>query len=508
MYVRANQKRISELNREVTSMSDDKLEKEARRIVSKIVADLPFSFFNVLASKKMGRLRDIVVRETSFLDTYFKPNMSTRCYYFMNSLTEIKRCELESCGKPYAKQVSPVKTVEYFHCDTFCAQQDPRTKDKIDGTKTKNGTHTRDLLEEKKRYNREHYGVDWFFQTDAFQEKKAETCRDIYGCDHPMQSEELRREMADRYKAKHGVRSPFQNPDVKEKAKATNRKNLGCDYPSQNKELCCKKNQRSADTVKAEFYREKILNYTTAIPLFTEEEYVCNRHECSKCDNKIERFEFLWKCRKCGREFRQRMFKYPEPRCLACDPLIYQSTTSKFEQEVRESVGFVFGRAYDVVYRQPLNRSLITGADGSERELDIIMTDRKSGRPVFAVEADGIFYHSSAQKPAGYHLSKTVACEGLGVQLIHVWEDDWLNRYDETVRMLISFACGKADQLLPEYEKDGMLYLPRDRFSKAFIPAGWTLEEELPPRLVERRENESKKPIAVEDCGTLVYSRK
>lgn len=361
-------------------------------------------------------------------------------------------------------------------------------------------------MERTKARNKKLYGTDWFFQTDEFRNKTL-AAWEKNGYSHPMRSDRIKHEMSGRYESSHGVRSPFQDPAVKEKTKAANRAKLGCDWPSQNAELCRAKNQKAANTVKARFYEKTISNYSTAVPLFTKEEYVKAKKPYAKGDNAAAEAEFRWKCRKCGKEFSQRMFKYPEPRCLACDPLIYQSTTSRFELEVREFAAMTFGKKYDVMYRRSVNRSLISAPDGSERELDVVVLDRNTGKAVFALEADGIFFHSASRKPAGYHLEKTVACEKIGVQLIHVWEDDWLNRREETTSVLKAFAEGRAQELLTKYESNGKLVLPRDRFGKVFVPDGWTLTGEMPPAVVLRRESESKSPIPVEDCGNLIYEK-
>lgn len=516
MYKISSQKFIRDLAKRTNSMPHEELEKEAQAIVREMVENFPRSFFNMFAGEGLRELKEVLFARTKFLETYFKPNTSTRCYYFINGLTEIVKCE--TCGKPYAKQISPVKMPEFFHCNTFCAQRNPKVMAKIDETKTENGTHTRDLLERTKARNREEYGVDWYVQTDEFKDKSKAKSVENYGVDHPMKSSELREEMADRYEERHGVRYAFQDPEVQAKSRATMNENHGCDYPSQNPEICAAKNQKAADTSKRAFYRDVICNYPTVIPLFDEDYYVENKHEYDKDKGG---FMFEWRCRKCGRAFEQRMFMYHDddgnamPRCLKCDPLIYQKDESEFEKEVREVVKFHCGgwrcegdARYVMVCRAEDNRGLISSSDGAQRELDILLKVPYADRYEIAIEANGIYYHNTEHKPAGYHLEKTMACEALGVRLIHLWEDDWLNRREETEKFLVDAIMGRDD--LPRYVRDDdRLWLPRDRFGKAFaVPAGWNLAEEVPPSVVRRSETRTKKPMDVEDCGYLVYERK
>jgi len=48
---------------------------------------------------------------------------------------------------------------------------------------------------------------------------------------------------------------------------------------------------------------------------------------------------------------------------------------------------------------------------------------------MFAVEFNGLYWHSElAGKGSEYHRSKFVAARAAGVELLQVWEDDWMNR--------------------------------------------------------------------------------
>jgi len=60
------------------------------------------------------------------------------------------------------------------------------------------------------------------------------------------------------------------------------------------------------------------------------------------------------------------------------------------------------------------------------KELDIYIPDKK-----LAIEFNGIYWHSEfAGTDKTYHLKKTEECEKKEIQLIHLFEDDWLYRKD------------------------------------------------------------------------------
>tara|TARA_R110000851_G_scaffold146476_1_gene286147 strand:+ start:272 stop:1915 length:1644 start_codon:yes stop_codon:yes gene_type:complete len=62
------------------------------------------------------------------------------------------------------------------------------------------------------------------------------------------------------------------------------------------------------------------------------------------------------------------------------------------------------------------HRGIING-----KELDIYIPSKK-----IAIEFDGLYWHSELFMTKDYHLNKTQLCEESGIQLIHIFEDEWL----------------------------------------------------------------------------------
>lgn len=73
---------------------------------------------------------------------------------------------------------------------------------------------------------------------------------------------------------------------------------------------------------------------------------------------------------------------------------------------------------------------------GTRRQIDIYCPDHK-----LAIEFNGLYWHSEIHKYRRYHLEKTEACEAQGVQLIHIWEDEWHNN-PEIVKGLLAAKLG------------------------------------------------------------------
>lgn len=93
---------------------------------------------------------------------------------------------------------------------------------------------------------------------------------------------------------------------------------------------------------------------------------------------------------------------------------------------------------------------IIHGARGviAAGELDIYIPSAK-----FAIEYNGLFHHRfrpdqtnySLRKDSSYHLTKTEQCEALGIRLIHIFSDEWVNTPD-IVKSVIAQKLGRSQR--------------------------------------------------------------
>lgn len=70
------------------------------------------------------------------------------------------------------------------------------------------------------------------------------------------------------------------------------------------------------------------------------------------------------------------------------------------------------------------------------KELDIYVPSKK-----VAIEFNGNYWHSDEFLQKDYHLEKTKLCEEQGIRLIHIFEDEWLNKQD-ICKSIINSALG------------------------------------------------------------------
>jgi len=122
-----------------------------------------------------------------------------------------------------------------------------------------------------------------------------------------------------------------------------------------------------------------------------------------------------FKCLNCQLEFsinRQYLVnreKINDEICLNCNPRI--SGKSKMENDLYQ---FISENYSGEILRG--NKSILSG-----REIDIYLPEMN-----LAFEFNGLYWHSEIHKDKFYHQKKTKDCLDLGIELIHIWEDDWL----------------------------------------------------------------------------------
>ena len=67
----------------------------------------------------------------------------------------------------------------------------------------------------------------------------------------------------------------------------------------------------------------------------------------------------------------------------------------------------------------------------NNKQVDINIPSHNIG-----IEYNGLYWHSERYKENDYHLNKTNDCEKEGIKLLHIFEDEWLNK-TEIVKCLI-----------------------------------------------------------------------
>ena len=285
----------------------------------------------------------------------------------------------------------------------------------------------KEIQEKIKLINLKRYGVEKPFQSKEIQNKIKQTNMQKYGVDHISKSYIIKNKILENY----GVESYFQSNEIKEKIRKTSLERYGVDNPSKNKQIKEKIKQTCLERYGVEYalqnkeIKEKIKQNNfkkffislfesnrlkdLVVPLFTEEEY-----------NGIKNQKYNFKCIKCNHEFEDHLRDGRIPRCLKCFPLNKSQMEINLLEQLRSFCNFKIIES---------DRSVLNG-----KELDIYIPEKN-----LSIEFNGNFWHSELNgKDKNYHLQKTKECEEKGIQLIHIFEDEWIEKQEIVLSILKS----------------------------------------------------------------------
>jgi len=265
----------------------------------------------------------------------------------------------------------------------------------------KNPIQSEEIKEKRTQLFLEKYGVEHYNKLDIFKEKRKNTNLEKYGTKTPMENETIKNKQLKTTFDKFGVKCSLQNENVKIKTLKTMNDRYGVDYSMQNTEIKEKILTKSLETIKYKI-QEK------------------NEH-ILKISNNI----YTIKCDSCNKIYEITPHMYYQRRiqntvqCTICNPI-----GNKFSGKENLLLNFI---------KENYNGEIILNSRNiiSPYELDIYLPELK-----IAFEFNGLYWHSELYKEKNYHKNKTEKCFEKGIQLIHVWEDDW-NYKQEIVKSMI-----------------------------------------------------------------------
>jgi len=310
--------------------------------------------------------------------------------------TIIKKCLY--CNKEFESNIKENRIYCSLKCRSSCNIQ--KEKYKITNLKkygVDNVFKHKDFIKNNIKYMNKNYGGIGL-SSPIIKEKVTKTLQKKYNVDNvskiPNIINKITKTMSERYGGM-GMGSNI----IKKKIQKTNNKLYGVNCIFQNKDI----NKKTKQTFLINSYKtitsSKRLN-DKSIALFTVNEYVGVRHK------------YKFKCKRCNNIFISDL-KNKIPLCPICYPKKY----NKPETEIYEFL-------YNELKIQNINRNTKTII--TPYELDIYLPDYK-----IAIEHNGLHWHGELNgKDKNYHLNKTKLCEKQGIQLIHIFGNEWLDKQD------------------------------------------------------------------------------
>jgi hypothetical protein len=280
----------------------------------------------------------------------------------------------------------------------------------------------------RKKNNMKKYGVENVFQLESIKEKSQKTCFEKYGVNNISKSEEIKIQKKNTIKEKYGVEHHLQNPEILEKQMKTNEKRYGVNNISKlnnikdKKIITCLKNygvehfsqsQNWKDMIKEKKMNElnnKLIEYN-----ITNYKIKPDGNLIIKCENEQHEYEINSKL------LQERIERYKTIPCTICNPINIHSSGKEKQLEI------FIKNIYDGEIILSDRKQI------SPQELDIYLPELN-----LAFEFNGVYWHNELYKEKNYHLNKTNSCLEKGIQLIHVWEDDWNHKQDIVKSMILN----------------------------------------------------------------------
>jgi hypothetical protein len=353
--------------------------KNCKSVKSKITCN---DRYGVDSPMKLQSIKDKLRKST--LDKYGVENV------FQSNIIKdkIKKTNLEKYG------------VESFTKTSYYLEKTKKTKfDRYNNYNYNN-------IDKIKKTNLEKYGVESYLSYILFdinREKYYKDNKDLikenlklsnlekYGVENVFELEDVKDKIKKTNLEKYGVNHTMKLDSIKDKIKKTNLDRYGVDNPSKSKEILKKKSLTSQ--------RNLIKKYNII-------DIIDNTYLKLSCDNghvyQIDKSLFYNRLR------------LKTIICTECHPLNSFSNSGK-EIDIRN---FITNNYKDSM--EFSNRKILKG-----KEIDIYLPDLN-----LAFEFNGLYWHSEIYKDKNYHLDKTKKCSESGIQLIHIWEDDWVYKKD------------------------------------------------------------------------------
>ena len=243
-----------------------------------------------------------------------------------------------------------------------------------------------------KKTNLEKLGVEYPFQSSLIQEKGKESCLEKYGVEYYNQTEESKKIHKKTVSERYGVENISQINAVKKKKEELNINKLT--YAKSlnliNIDELAKKFNRNDGVIidDIRLLNLKIIKFDNDVRFYIEE------------SNLPILSDFFSKTDECGKSYSE-----------------------------KELVDFVKSIYSDEIIEN--TKRIIP-----PKELDIYIPKMK-----LAIEYNGLYWHDENHVNANYHLVKTNMCNEKGIDLIHIFEDDWLYK-KEIVKSMIASRFG------------------------------------------------------------------
>jgi len=309
------------------------------------------------------------------------------------------------------------------------------------------------------------------------QKKRRQTNLKKYGVDIASKSDIVKKHQEITMIKKFGVKSPTLNKNILKKIQETNFKRRGVNWPTQDKiifkksQKTCFKNHGVLSPIKSKIIQDKIKKtciekYGASSPfeskkikqkikqiLFNKygvyhgsqvhinEESFKKLNNKNWLENKNKTKEIIEIAKELGVSVKTIHIKFNEFGIK-----FNKKYRSKYELEIRTFLETIYHKK--IIHSR---KDII-----KPYELDIYLPDIK-----LAIEFNGIYWHSESINRTvdkNYHLNKTELCEKQNIHLIHIFENEWVNKKEIIKKKLCNIILNKQIKI----KNINVIHLPKN----------------------------------------------
>jgi hypothetical protein len=285
--------------------------------------------------------------------------------------------------KDYNKQVSGIN--EKYACSLKCAKLKTKETNQMKYG-VDNVFSSEKIKKQIKKTNLEKYGVENYRNSKEYSMKYESTVRKKYNTNHYSKTKKFKE-----------IFENFNYDDIHKKMANTIEKKYGVKNYSKTKEFKTKIQKKNFDN-----FSEKISSIGKLVS--------------------IKNKQYTIKCNSCGEEYKilhtllyTRNINNENP-CTYCNPK---------NEPIKEKEIFNFVNNY------------IENVKGNikidKKEIDVYLPDYNLG-----IEYNGLYWHCELYKNRNYHFDKTNICNKKNIDLLHIWEDQWLYKQPIVKSMILN----------------------------------------------------------------------
>jgi len=277
-------------------------------------------------------------------------------------------------------------------------------------------------LERIEKTNLKKYGEKSTLLVDIFKNKRNDTMIEKYGNIIPLKNNVIVDKFKKTNMEKYGNNCSLLNKNIKQKSIKTNIEKYGVEHYSKTNDFKDKIKNTILQKYGVEHYsktndfKDKINEYTI--------NRILNKHDLNIIN--INGDNYNCKCNKnhifnINYGLLKNRLRFNITVCTICNPI-----NDHISDKENKLLDFIKENYNGKIIEN--DRNII-----KPYELDIYLPDLK-----LSFEFNGVYWHNELFKSNNYHKNKSDLCDEQNIQLIHIYEDDWIYKQDIVKSMILN----------------------------------------------------------------------